>query len=126
MITFENYFNNKDISFVQKYNQQWKNKYPELKMFNLEYDVDNWLYSLNKTHDGISIDIFIEISYTKNWKIEFEMIILGDDVFQEEKHHLKSNITYDVLDLELSNICSFLRKWNYDYYKTNKFYPLVD
>jgi hypothetical protein len=118
------------------HNKEWKSSYPEIKMFKLEYDSDdknkeyNWLYSLNKKHDSISIDAFIEISYYKNWKIDFEMVIEStdetDSMYQDEKHHTLANLNYDELKIELSKICSFIRKWNKEYFNTHNFYPLID
>jgi hypothetical protein len=121
---------------VKSHNKEWCGKYPELKMFKLEYDSNekssdyNWLYSLNKKHDSINVDLFIEINYSKSWKIDFEMVIESSDdsnsLYQDEKHHTKSNLTYEELETELNKVCSYIRKWNREYHKTHDFYPLVD
>jgi hypothetical protein len=138
---FDKFFENNDsneerFEKIKKHNDEWREEYPELKMFKLDFDSEenskdhNWLYSLNKNHESINVDVFIEINYSKNWKLDFEMVIESSDEsdssYQDEKHHTKSNLSYEELKIELNKVCSFIRKWNREYHSTHDFYPLVD
>ena len=133
---FENNSSDEKFEKIKKHNSEWREDFPELKMFKLEYDADekhddyNWFYSLNKKHDSINVDVFIEITYSKSWEIDFEMVIESQDEqdssFQDEKHHSKKNLNYEELVIELNKICSYIRKWNREYHNTHDFYPLVD
>ena len=138
---FDKFFENNDTNEerfekIKKHNDEWREEYPELKMFKLDFDSEeksnifNWLYSLNKKHDSINIDTFIEITYDKNWKIDFELVIESSDdtdsIYQDEKHHTKSNLNYEELKTELNRVCSFIRKWNREFHSVHGFHPLVD
>ncbi len=133
---------NDNFQEIKKYNNEWKGKYPELKMLKLEPITDtnelSWLYSLNKKFDSINIDLFINITKSiTSWNIDFELVMESEDEYlntnssdktmlQDEKHYSKSNLKYEELDLELNKVCSYIRDWNNKFNKKWDFFPLVD
>ena len=142
---YENFFesiSNDMFQEIKKYNNEWKEKFPELKMLKLEPSVINgdlsWLYSLEKKHDIINIDLFLHVSnFDNRWSIDFELIMESEDEYlnnntsdksmiQDEKHYAKSNLSYDDFMISLNKICSYIREWNHNFYKKWDFYPLVD
>lgn len=140
-IPFSNIDKKGNSDTISKYANEWKDKYPELKIMKLESDyIDkkwNWLFSINKKHDNINIDLFIEIEKSEYWDIRFELIMECEDEYlnnnikdksniQDEIHYEKNNLDWEELNSSLSKICEYIRDWNYNFHKENGFYPLID
>jgi hypothetical protein len=140
-------FNKKSDSKISndvtmKYHMEWCNKYPELKTLKLESGYDDgsysWLYSLNKKHEDISIDLFLEVvDKDGNWSLNLELVLECEDEYlvnnkenkshtQDEKHYEKRDLDWEKLNLHMKKTCEWMRGWNEDFYKEWGFYPLID
>ncbi len=113
---------------IAKYHSEWVKKYPEISILKLESDYyDNsysWLYSLNKKHESVNIDLFLEIiDNNGNWSVSLEIILECEDEYmvnnksnksftQDEKHYDKKDLDWEKLNLHLKKICESIRLWN--------------
>lgn len=92
------------FGIVQKYNNEWRNKFPFLKKFNLKYKERNgdivWIYSYDNGNYHISLDIYS----SNSWKIDFELTMkedVSDITFIDDVYYKLSSLSYNSLIKEL-------------------------